>query len=138
MKVIPPGGSCATPAAHPTLILPTGDCFGKKQEQISTCPNFCGSQGLVRDASSTSFLDLIAFLLLSFSLHGNPPCSTPSYALPVCNIQLLHTLFDLWGFLFCLCFIVFSYGNSSFNTDNEPIMLPDEHLGGPFWVKITH
>lgn len=81
-----PGSSCPVPA-----------CFSKKPGQISTCPYFCGSQGLVWDAPSTSLSDPIAFLLPSFSLHGNSPCSAASCALHVCNIRLLHTLLDFFG-----------------------------------------
>lgn len=97
VKVTTPGGSCANLAACPHLTLPSASCFSKKQGQIPTCPYFCGSWGLLWDAPSTSLPDPIEFLLPSFSLHGNPPCSTASRALRVCNIQLLHTLFDFWG-----------------------------------------
>lgn len=107
VKVTAPGGTCAT-CCLSHLSLPSAS-LSKRQGQISTCPYFCGSRGLVWGAPSTSLSDPIAFLLPSFSLHGNPPCSTASCALRVCNTQVLHTLFDILGFIFCLRFVVFSF-----------------------------
>lgn len=80
VKVTSPGGSCATLLPVPVSSCPVPACFSNKQGQISTCPHFCGSWGLVWDDPSTSLSDLIFFCCHPSVSMATLPAAQP----PVC------------------------------------------------------